>query len=286
MSFELHVEFTGLCAHVYDQRTPDRATVLMVNAHDGRHGRIHAGYVRIDLANIPLSREQPPVPTCAVATGGTAPVFDVVYQVDRQQLDFGLEPTGVPMSVSNGLPDVDRFSSILQLRPGTLDAKPIPEVLFRTVLPGGNVTSDDDDADWEIEGTLNPPTNQPLYGKFPGAVRWKRDVPDRDDLTLTFTNFDDGSTQTLRLVPVELPDNRRVISLKIANLCQDNVLEWGVFGFHDVTQDVDFRWLYRLLELKVGVRATMPTSDSRLPIPTRTSFGPHDDCFGLQVHLA
>ena len=70
-------------------------------------------------------------------------------------------------------------------------------------------------------------------------------------LTIKIRNWDTGQSTPLTLKPSA---GRDLIELKIANLCEDNPLEWKEFENRLQKDDVDFKWLYRLFEAKTGGR--------------------------------
>jgi hypothetical protein len=79
------------------------------------------------------------------------------------------------------------------------------------------------------------------------------------------------------------PGSTPFIELKLANLCADNPLEWDEFAGHMIrSADVDFKWLYRLLELKPAFPAERYL-EHFLPHPKPVGAdkqGMIQDCFG------
>jgi len=296
MAFELRVQFTGVCVHVCHRSRPEVA-VLMPDARgrnhtdihvDHRKGEHHVGYLRIDLASIPLAPDLPRIPTGTPAPGDghVDPVYEVVYRIDRQTIDFGLPATSEPMIIENGLPDPEKFATALRLVDALFTNSPPTVLLSRTVLLGGEVTStyEPENPDWTIAGTLNPPNYSSTVGKFPGSVMWKRKV-DAEDLRLTIAAFDGSSALTLRLQPVEVASGQQVISLRLANLCARDPLEWPDFESPSVLKDDDFKWGYRLFEPLPGKTwDELLAGDKELPVPERQPFVHHGDCFGIKVY--
>jgi hypothetical protein len=64
-------------------------------------------------------------------------------------------------------------------------------------------------------------------------------------------------------------EGQPVIDLKIANLCAHDPLEWSVFPERPVEHDVDFKWLYRLLQYNDGTPYCVRVRGADLPHPHR-----------------
>ena len=275
MPFNLEVEFTGLCLYV--KRRDESVTVLMPDCRrtianamhaDDTRGDPHVGYMRVNLANINTD-------SFGISPGGNhldGPQFEMLYQFDRDELNFGVNGTPAVASGQLGLPD---FGVILGGRrpiPTMYAGNPEP-LLFRTTLKGGQLVGRRGGGNWEFKGVSVG--GKPYQGQFSEVLTWKREGLPGNRLTLTLRDFNQNDKQTITLVAQ--PDDRSaepVIRLKIANLCSTNPLEWDRLDLHRVTtSDKDFKWLYRLYGSDINV----------LPIPEQTSdlqaFGT-DDCTG------
>jgi hypothetical protein len=283
MAFELRVTFTGLCLYLAH---PDgtKAAVLLPDARkttaeplhaDGTRGEFHAGYLRFDLAH--LDARFP------AAGEDEVPAYEAVHRLNRQVIDFGLGGAAAPQDVQLALPDFGAFAPALRPLPGLFSATPPDALLSRLVLDGGTITGLPEDA-WTLPATLNP-TGQPYDGQFASLITWTRQV-EGDGLTLTLSGFDGGGAVRIPLTPVDT-EGGRVIALKVANLCDKNVLEWPELGVRTVDQDdVDFKWLYRLLTPPEGSYGDL-LNGSAYPIPhlqPTQSFGV-EDCMGGKIEV-
>src|SRR3712207_536839 len=108
-SFELRVEFAGVSLYVID---PGRRKVGLLMP-DARHrgtdlahpdqtpAVAHVGYVRFDLANLASAASGVPARDPA-----ETPSFEVVHQLDREELELGLLDTAEAIDATNlALPD-------------------------------------------------------------------------------------------------------------------------------------------------------------------------------------
>ena len=278
MGFKLIVRFTGLCLHV---KHPDK-TAVAVLMPDGRYlgdeklyadrtpAAAHVGYIRMDLANIVAGSTQVTLPRGerpGRVAASDGPYFETICRFGDltegqlaagRTLDFGLPAPAVPINHTAELPNLDLIAPNIPLRPGlftklggaTPAAGSTPAIrsplLFRTLLLGGTVESAPGkiDESWSIDRRLNQPLGPPLISPFPGETVWTRDVPDQDSMTLTLTDFDGSNRMQVPLTQVN-----GEIRLKIANLCEENPVEWGEFFVRaGGLEDSDFKWYYELLD--------------------------------------
>jgi hypothetical protein len=302
--FELRVEFAGLCLYVVDPGGT-KVAVVMPDARrtvDGLHaddeiGESHAGYVRFDLANLDVGRNS----RLSVA-GGTmldegagSPPCEVVHRFDGQRLDFRL-PDGSPLpeqpfeTMKLGVPDFSTFATSVGPIPGALNfgSAPPREVLMQTRITGGALKATGRGKTWAFSSALAASTNgnggpRPYSGQFAGFAVWTRDI-DASGITLTISNFDGSGEQTIPLVPTVIK-GRRVIALKVANLCANNPLEWDEYPLRTVvSHDLDFKWLYRLLKPATGEYKAV-LAGAELPFPralANQAFG-DEDCMGGSI---
>lgn len=292
MPFTLRVEFTGLCMYVVPAAPPANPEDAVNTSHvtiflpDCRRGKVssehedtsrgtpHVGYLRFDLANVASLSTLTPGPA------DRAPNYEGVYRFTGQHLDFGLSNPAL-ISAAPNMPEAGRLSQMLQSREELRDMRAAGYAVMRTKLTGGTLRGTPEDS-WEF---INRFKDQPVYtGTFADRVIWTRKVTDADTLTLTLTNFRSGATTTLPLVPVMI-DGEATISLKIANLCCENPLEWKDLDDRSrvtTMEDHDFKWFYRLL-LPAGKPNYYELRDGK-PFPIPREWGADrggQGCIGL-----
>lgn len=273
MSFELEVEFSGLCMYLVDTDN-QRAAVLMPDCRKGvdpvhadrQKGVHHVGYLRFDLANLEGVGGVPE----GTAAGG--PRYEVVHRFHFQQLEFPYLPDGPVKIPGNGLgfPEFDEFTQDLELKPGMFSDDPPKVLLMRTILKGGEMDSGRQ-KNWRLPPVLKPGSN--YIGHFASDAIWVCPVPG-DSLTVRIAGFDGADPVEFVLRPVE---GEEVVHLKIANLCAVNPLEWEELeleeltvagdGQDEETRDRDFKWLYRLLESTSAPLPARLGENPDLPVP-------------------
>jgi hypothetical protein len=291
-SFELRIEITGLCLYLEHDRT--HVTVVMPDARrvpiEGSDGGFanpaphadetpaapHAGYLRFDIAN--LFPDGSTLGTIPSAYSG--PTFEGVHRFDRERVDFLIpdQPGDVGNLDSVRLPRFAEFAPAKQPRAALADLEN-PGVLMFTSLQGGTWFSNTEGS-WSLTGELGRPNETDTkIVNLGGIVHWSRPVSG-DRLVIRLTRRG-GQTREITLFPT--PGVNPHIELKLANLCADNPLEWDEFAMHMIrVADVDFKWLYRLLELK----PTFPAErylEHFLPHPKPFGVdrqGLIQDCFG------
>lgn len=315
MSFELRVEFAGLCLYMIDpgaegvEGLAKKIAILMPDARktadpihpDGEQGEPHIGYVRFDLANLNTGIElrsptlgsvrmgqKPLVEPGEVEDDAGDPPNEIIHRFDREELDFGLNDVS---SVGHklGIPSFNAFSDSLDKIAGLFDPDPPRELLMRTTLNGGSIRATGSGKIWKFSSALkHAPSGGPYTDQFAGYSVWTRQV-EADDLTVTIKKFDGSVVAKIPLKPVPVKDQKGEvkdrITIKIANLCAFNPLEWREYRRRTVVnQDVDFKWLYRLLKPTVGTYETR-LGDAKLPHPIEVhvqAFG-DEDCVGGSI---
>lgn len=270
--FTLSVEFAGLCLYVVDRRQETNVSVLMPTCvpTDGRvktehedktNGARHVPYLLANLANFGQS-----VPA---GLAGDGPQFGVVRRLSREELF--LEPEGptsnrldlAPLS----LPDLNVYKKDIRLRDGLLSAivpNASPELNVRTILRGGTLTAITIGGSGSSVPAENPRWDE-LDADWAGSIRWTRTIRG-DSLTVRIHNWDTGQETPLTLRPVTRGAGP-VIDLKIANLCEDNPLEWKEFEPTFERRDVDFKWLFRLFTPNAGGSILAALGRKELPYP-------------------
>jgi len=284
MAFELQVEFSGLCLYVYDTQKqkvavllPDARKRKAVLTHvDGTVGEPHVGYLRYSLADLDSSFPQ-----------GTArePAYEVVRLFKYEDLDFGV-PAGAGLDVTQiNVPDFARIApdssvptrSRLELIDDLFSGAPPPELLMRTFLTGGTLKGSPAET-WQFSDLWTP--GQPYESVFASFVTWRRTI-DAPNVTLTFRTHGGEPRESIVLAPA----NGTTVLLKVANFCDKNPMEWLDLGLRQVDHDdVDFKWMYRLVRPVQGTYATA-LNGKPLPMPLRPAKGPAgvEDCLGAQI---
>jgi hypothetical protein len=280
MGFELNVEFVGLCLYVHDPES-GRVAVLMPDARkrtadpvhvDGSEGAPHVGDLRFNLADLD--------PAFPPGSPGE-PSFECVHLFDFQELSFG---PGAPVRFALNVPEFEKIAphpdsperALLELRPGMFSAQPPRDLLMRTRLTGGTLEGLPNEF-WRFDATLAP---EPFETQFANFVTWTLPV-EGDHLTVELRSFAGEVQTSLTLRPA---DGARV-SLKVANLCDKNPLEWEDLGLRRVDgDDLDFKWIYRLLQPVAGTLAELLNGrDLPIPKPSVTRGQGVEDCLPGQV---
>ena len=271
MSFELRIEFSGLCLFVVNaERTrvgvvmPDareRPNIATMRHLDNTVAVPHVGYLRFDLRDL-----QPGVPDIPGGNGNNGPRYEVVHRFGGEALDLGLGREQSKVGIDELLfPNFMSIDGRLALLPGLFGDAPPEQLLMRTVLTGGTFTSHSGGSNWTFP-TIDTSAGSPYQGQFANYAVWTRTIS-ADSLTLTIAPFKKGEPTTLRLKP-----NNGVVQLKIANLCSENPLEWRELKLRTVSgdEDLDFKWLYSLMK---NSQLAAPGLNDELPVPVldRTS---------------
>jgi hypothetical protein len=267
--FDLEIKFTGLIMYLVhadprpDTRDPSvaldarKVTVVIPECRrkfsepshaDGRPGAHHVGYLRMDLAGMAGAPARvPPAPAEPIpGLGDPVPPYEVTHRFTKQTLDFGL-PEQDSISVRASLPEFDRVAPALEPRPELFDQRAGDFAVMRATLTGGSFTGEPKQK-WKFSSLLNGSPVE-YSGEFAPTLTWTRTVRDRDSLTLTLDAFAGGDPQTITLYPVPGHGGKPTISLKIANLCCENPLEWPELDPRNaIDRDDDFKWLYRLMQ--------------------------------------
>jgi hypothetical protein len=287
MSFELRVEFSGLCLYVVH---PDgkQVGVLMPDARktvkrlhdDGELGEAHVGWVRFDVANLAVAGLEVPAGTLPTRNSGNPP-YGLVHKFDRQSLDFGLGDSREPIAADLNVPDFDQFATALTRKPNLFGDNPSPDLLMRTVITGGRIEGQPSGSIRELSSVLSPASPNASYKRaFAGFTVWTRTV-DAAGLTVTIQSFDGKIKTSIPLRPAKI-NGKDVIAMKVANLCAHNPMEWDEFETREPARhDVDFKWLYRLMQPKSGAYRDILLG-SEFPFPRATSTEPLglEDCMG------
>ena len=271
--FTLSVEFAGLCLYVIDRRQSPNVSVLMPTCVPTPNGRVktehedktngarHVPYLLANLAN--FGQSVPP------GLAGDGPQFGVVRRLNREELfvepeeqtNSQVDPDLLP------LPDFGVYKGSISLQEALLRDIPPNERLelnVRTVLKGGTLGATTGGGSGSPGARGNPNWDQ-SEADWAGSIRWTRSIPGKS-LTIRIRGWDTGQETPLTLTPVNRGGGP-VIELKIANLCEDNALEWKEFEPKFDKHDVDFKWLYRLFAPNVGGSILAALGKKELPYP-------------------
>lgn len=303
MPFNLEVEFSGLCLYVVSQKLDsdgkpvfdgekpviEKVGVLMPDARrrmgfdppkhlDETLAEPHVGYIRLNLANLVHV-----IPPGTDTDYRERPEYELLHRFNRQVLDFDGTFEAGTMEASLQIPDLGCISKKLKRIPKLFEADPPPELLMRTVLVGGNLQSMKVPAEeWIIPRRLDRCLDKPYGGKFASWVKWTRSVVS-ETVEVRITGF--GATEpqaTFLLRPAEGEDT---VSVKIANLCAYNPLEWMEMNPRRVAgPDLDFKWFYKLVTPEVPYAELL--QDDKLPVPEPTGNSPvtgAEDCMPAKI---
>lgn len=282
MPFELRVQCAGLCVYVeHPQGTrlgillPDCRQTTASNIHpDGTKGAFHVPYVRMDLGSL-----------VAGMPGGEdddGPRYEVVHRLDRQQLSFNVSGSSRLTGTPN-VPAVTGEMDHVDLLAGVFGAAPSADLVARLILDGGTIQPDAGSKIWEVPGTLNS-AHRPQRGAYSGEVTWTTMVA-ASDVTLTLSDFAGGSPVVFKLTPVSTPTGPAV-TVKLANLCAHNALEWDELETRLTERDIDFKWLYRLTQDTSGA-GSWPARLKGVEFPYPVVSGAiglgDEDCTGMKI---
>jgi hypothetical protein len=268
MAFMLEVEFSGLCQYLV-QSDGQQVGVVMPDARQngrpvkpfdfeasGKYLVHHVGYLRYDLADTG-------VPVSTVGRART-PSYEVVHRFDSDDLDFGFGFDELMEPPELDLPALSEFAPTLSTKPGLFGVDPPRELLMRTILRGGRLTTRSNGGLWQFNQSLQK--NGKVYlGQFAGVAVWRRLVFD-DELVLRVRDWKGADKDIIRLRP---HGKDRIVRLKIANLCSENPLEWPELYLRMFSGDADedFKWFYRLWEDAQNSNLEELLGSRPLPVP-------------------
>jgi hypothetical protein len=292
--FDLHVHFTGLCLFV-EHRNDRKVTVVMPDARmptngktphhdDGYEATPHVGYIAYDLANVQTTGTSGIV----ASPPHLPPENEVVRQLNHVDVDIGSGLDGFIDRTYLQLPRVNDFANLMALHQDVLKPDPRQRVLARVVLNGGNFLPAVKTARWRFKGDLNSDGAEKVF-ELSGDSHWRAEHIQGSGITLRITPVVAGGTTTeIPLVAMNTGGPRPTITLKFANLCATNNLEWT--RFHPSTmmlaagkEDDDFKWLYKLLEPSNGSGYPAVPLPHPIPVDGRSEL---QDCFGARIALA
>jgi hypothetical protein len=302
IEFTLRIDFTGICLYLWGKER-EYVTVVMPDAAirsgklpsphpDGTPAAPHAGYVRLDLRNLAtqVTYDEP-------RRSVEDPSYEVVHRFRNEELVLSVRhgdgrdgQAGLPpareVGGEIGLPDLPEFAPVRRPIAGLENDPPPRGVLMRTRIVGGSFRTPREVLKWKIDGDLreDQKMTKPDLG---GDIIWERTLRGAG-MDVVLSRFDGKGTVRIPLVPVAPRKGATPeIRLKVANLCS-NPLEWPELDIpRDAVADVDFKWLYRLLEPRDNVSVDdFPKYLCPVPEPVRQpdeDEGERQDCFGLQV---
>ena len=287
MSFELQVEFVGVCLNVVHPDTK-RVAVLLPDARsrgpyvDGRTAEPHVGYLRYDAAFIDAL-----VPLGNLDDPRTA----IVHQLDHEAIDLGLtdDKTAIDtrqlyapqLEWTDGQKGAARD---VELRPGLFGSTP-ENLLARIILTNGAFTATSDAATWSFSQALRKSGEQ-FDATITHKEVWKRTLDGNGPFRVGVAKFDGSSSRTIELHPRMTSSGLSVIRLKVANLCAGDPLEWEPFPDPVAPAvDTDFKWVYNLLHSTTTEDLAARLGGSSLPAPRRQHGGASvRNCPGAQIN--
>jgi hypothetical protein len=307
--FELRILMTGILLHVFN-REGTKIAVVMPDARrkkddeeegDGGQPTVsrraakqchfdrtdaepHAGYLGIDLRN--LDTQVTGLPDLDSAE---LPAYEVLHRFDEERVELGLAEERGPIIDEMSVPALDGFAPILEPIRELLNPGLGAGVLMRMDLSGGRVSARPDGVDWKFVGDLHPAGIQ-YGGPFGGEVRWIRPIR-AAGLHLRLVRFDGSRTVEIPLRPIRARGGKAAITIRIANLCKVNPLEWPELPEREgEVDDVDFKWLYRLLQAK-DRKDWLRFLFARMPIPQPDKQGTRREgrvrnCLALRAELS
>lgn len=286
-AFVLEIEFAGINLFVRQKETLEATAnrglkVLMPDARlrrpndpamkhlDDKPAIPHVAYVRFNMANLPsVGTELDHV------VNDRGPSFEVVHRLNGESISFeGLTPKQPVNTDGLEVPDFNEFAAKLELRE---DLDKSNKIVASTELSGGVIESFSVAGQtWSLSGELG--SNGPIEEReFGGMVVWTSAPIVGDGLDLVLKSFDDTQTTRIPLTAKKTKDgSTRRIAIKIANLCDKNPLEWDELPQRTVAEDdVDFKWLYKLLQLRAKKNGSNVPDVLPIPKPvsTRTEGG-------------
>lgn len=287
--FLLRIDFTGISVFAMHPNGR-RMGVVMPDARwrkgkmwhpDGTSAVAHAGYLRIDAANLRGVEGLP------AGDGSDAPPHELVYRFSGQDVDFGVEHDNSPLVGTLAIPDFDTIAPVKELRPKVFSDEIPRGVSMRCILPGGRLSTEIEPGEWTITGELRPDGHE-TRSAYGGVSSWERTI-DAESVVITLRDFRTRHETRIPLVPKALPDGTLAVLVKVANLCAINPMEWQELEIREVrVPDVDFKWLYQLLVLR----------EDKDPIEFPSSLLPHPhpiiddeqgiivDCFPAKIQAA
>jgi hypothetical protein len=295
---QLMVEFAGLCLYVANRHAHE-VTILMPDARktvspqhaDGEDGVFHVGYIRFNLANLDVDGLRVLDPGI-IDNGSGHPPNEIVHRFDRHQVTFKIDDhddLGVdPLAIKIGVPHFNDFADTLEAVPNLTKPNAPDALLMRTTIRGGRIEAKGLGKTWEFSSVLRNGNHEgngngngkPYSGQFAGFSLWTRPIKS-GRLKVIISDFNEKVVQEIPLKACDI-GGKQVIPIKVANLCAHNPLEWREFPIRTVVDhDLDFKWLYRLLEPKKGDYETA-LAGAELPFPRampNQAFG-DEDCMG------
>lgn len=290
-TFELRIEFVGPMLHIVDP-SHAKVSVIMPDARfagvreqhaDNSVAVPHVGYLRFDMAALAAG-------ALGDIRGPSAedPSYEVIHRFDREELQIGVVGSDTGMTAPT-LPDFGAIAPTMQPLATLLDPVPPEVVLMRTTLLGGTTESVLSGGSWSIGGDLRGGTRIAAQ-QYASIVRWRCMVAGTG-LTIRLVSFDSSRTIEIPLRPIVAPRDGPAISLRVGNLCGDNPLEWDELELRNAEdEDVDFKWIYRLMEpVSKGpglVDTVTPILKTVMPVPVAKLSAEErvgGNCFGAKI---
>lgn len=274
MKGRFQIELTGLCTFV---RHPNKksACVLLVDATgvepvaappgsqprkslDRKHALVyHRGFLRFPLHNL-------------AGTNGLASGHDAVVYLDRHNVKLEPSAGAEPFRWNDG--DARHLAPLDEVVPGASAVRPAalapsgsdPDVLARLYLEHGTVGEEEIGGPWRFVDSGRQNGGHDHQQSL--AHRIVVDLGELEHLTVRLSSWNGGTSSTIELVPRSEGEQ---VALTVANLCEENPLEWPK-GVEPRPDDLDFKWLYELLDPAARETIDQRRQGGHVPYPRRT----------------
>lgn len=296
-SFNLQVQFTGLCSFVPNGpfATATKLMAVLPNADylmqvgvpaptslDGQPLERHRGFLKIPLANLGT----PTAPPDAVGIFYLAPGSQVTFATD---FAGPLAVLSDPMAPNPPSPaSVMWLASMAELMaggavpcdidPAAVSPTPPPDRVLAQVLVNSGFVS----------VTALPTEQWALQPAPPSQAAGAASPPSRQiahEVSVAYNGISQaavviqngGITQRINLQP----NASGLATVRVLNVCDDNQLEWT--RVPDPQPDVDFKWFYKLLPAaaQTALQAALPPGGLVVPVPVGAGAGGVDCSPGM-----
>ena len=310
--FDFHISFTGACGYIFDPGQ-SKMMAVMINgvdavaagkkALDGTPLKDHRGFIRFKLKHL-LGPQHP---------HGES---DVVVYLNRERVTFHpTPPNDFQITKDNRAKDVRNIPAMKEAANGFGDIdetvlrppgnRPRGDILAQVIVDSGTVAAErlNELDNWSfVHGELVE--NFSLKKTIPGGInRFSTTAQPRPltdqlgvtmnnlrELEIRITHLDTKKVKYLPLIPAssDRSGQRPFIDLTIANLCDDNPLQWeSGMRSRSPKSDPDVKWLYHLCKNSAQLQAQLGSNE--LPIPTLSpdtggGGGSPAKCMGLRFN--
>lgn len=268
MSFELRVEFSGLCLFAIDKKAKAVGVLMpdfgfkdgqsMQRPGESKPREAHRAYMRMDAASLGLAT--------IGGEGKDGAPYQVVRLLHGKKIGLHTGLAGLPKDkpVVPSLDGVDKKTAV------TLDPQwfsPSPNgLLGRVVLRGGEFDQQRSGVQWTFPNTLKKLFKNETES-YQNIVTWRATVAGAG-VAISLASFDGSNAESFVLRPVLQPDGRMAVVIRFGNLCRLNPLAWSGFEIDTVKEDHDFRWFFDVVSTPAGwAQELQNANDTELPCP-------------------